>query len=64
MTLRVGVIGAGTMGTGITYAFAAKGCATTVVEPDPARVEALRRTLGEVARDGVARGRLAEDVAG
>ena len=29
MTLRVGVIGAGTMGTGITYAFAAKGCATT-----------------------------------
>lgn len=57
------MIGAGTMGTGITYAFAAKGCATTVVEPDPARVEALRRTLSEVARDGVARGRLAEDVA-
>ncbi len=63
MTLRVGVIGAGTMGTGITYAFAAKGCATTGGEPDPARVEALRRTLSEVARDGVARGRLAEDVA-
>ncbi len=63
MTLNVAVIGAGTMGTGIVYAFAAKGWATTVVEPDPGRVQALRRTLGEVARDGAARGRLAEDVA-
>jgi 3-hydroxybutyryl-CoA dehydrogenase len=63
MTLNVAVIGAGTMGIGITYAFAAKGCATTVVEPDPGRVQALRRTLADVARDGAARGRLSEDVA-
>jgi 3-hydroxybutyryl-CoA dehydrogenase len=63
MTLNVGVIGGGTMGTGITYVFAANRCATTVVEPDPARVEALRRTLGQVARDGAARGRLAGDTA-
>ena len=63
MTLSVAVIGAGTMGTGITYVFAAKGCATTVVEPEPGRIQALQRTLGEVARDGAARGRLPEDVA-
>jgi 3-hydroxybutyryl-CoA dehydrogenase len=63
MTLSVAVIGAGTMGTGVAYAFAAQGCTTTVVEPDPGRIQALRRTLGEVARDGAARGRLSEDVA-
>ena len=63
MTLSVGVVGAGTMGTGIAYAFAAQGCATTVVEPDPGRIQAVRQTLGKVARDGAARGRLSEDVA-
>jgi 3-hydroxybutyryl-CoA dehydrogenase len=63
MTLNVAVIGAGTMGVGITYAFAAKGCATTVVEPDPGRVRALRRTLADVAHDGAARGRLSGDIA-
>jgi 3-hydroxybutyryl-CoA dehydrogenase len=63
MTLSVAVVGGGTMGTGIAYVFAAQGCPTTVVEPDPARVAALRGTLARVARDGAARGRLAEDVA-
>ena len=56
---RVGVIGAGTMGTGIAYAFGTSGWATTVVEPDPERAEGLRKLLADRARTGVERGRLA-----
>jgi 3-hydroxybutyryl-CoA dehydrogenase len=63
MTLNVAVVGAGTMGVGITYVFAAHGAAVTVVEPDAGRVVALRRTVEAVAQDGVARGRLPADVA-
>ena len=63
MALGVAVVGAGTMGVGIAYVFAARGCETTVVEPDAERLAALRRTVDTVARDGVARGRLAPDVA-
>lgn len=54
----VGVIGAGTMGVGIAYVYAAAGCATTVVEPDAARGAALRRVVEEQARQGLARGKL------
>ena len=56
---RVGVIGAGTMGTGIAYAFGTSGWATSVVEPDPERAEGLRTLLADRARTGVERGRLA-----
>ena len=58
MTGTVGVIGAGTMGAGIAYAFATAGWTTTVVEPDPQRAEGLRPALAARARTGVERGRL------
>jgi 3-hydroxybutyryl-CoA dehydrogenase len=60
---RVGVIGAGTMGAGIAYAFGTAGWATTVVEPDRDRADGLRKLLAERARTGVDRGRLAADAA-
>lgn len=56
---RVGVIGAGTMGAGIAYAFGTSGWATTVVEPDRERAEGLRKLLTDRARTGVERGKLA-----
>jgi 3-hydroxybutyryl-CoA dehydrogenase len=63
MALGVAVVGAGTMGIGIAYVFAAAGCAVTVVEPDTARVAAMRRELDVVAQDGRRRGRLDAAVA-
>jgi len=63
MALRAAVVGGGTMGVGIAYVFAARGCEVTVVEPDDARTDALRTTVAKVAGDGVRRGRLAPDVA-
>lgn len=59
----VAVVGGGTMGVGIAYVFAAAGCAVHVVEPDPARVEALRRELDAAAAAGAERGRLDPDLA-
>ncbi|GAA3522923.1 3-hydroxyacyl-CoA dehydrogenase family protein [Amycolatopsis ultiminotia] len=58
MTKRVAVIGAGTMGIGIAYVFAAAGWPTTVVEPQIARMTALRDQMATAAEGGVARGRL------
>ncbi len=64
----VGVVGGGTMGSGIAYVFATSGIATTVVEPDAARAAALTGSLVTRARRGVERGKLdaarAEAVAG
>jgi 3-hydroxybutyryl-CoA dehydrogenase len=62
-TGRMGVLGAGTMGAGIAYAFATSGWTTTVVEPDPDRAEGLRTRLADRARTGVERGRLAASAA-
>jgi 3-hydroxybutyryl-CoA dehydrogenase len=59
----MGVIGAGTMGVGIAYAFGTSGWATTVVEPDPDRADGLRKLLADRARTGVERGRLAATAA-
>jgi 3-hydroxybutyryl-CoA dehydrogenase len=56
--MGVAVIGGGTMGRGIAYVFAAAGLSTTVVEPDPARADALVGELAERARTGAAKGRL------
>jgi 3-hydroxybutyryl-CoA dehydrogenase len=57
-TLSIGVIGGGTMGIGVAYAFAASGCPTTIVEPDEGRARTLHRMLVEVAGDGVKRGKI------
>jgi 3-hydroxybutyryl-CoA dehydrogenase len=57
----VGVVGGGTMGVGIAYAFATTGWATTVVEPDAGRAADLPGQLTRRAAAGVERGRLAPD---
>ncbi len=63
MSPSVGVVGAGTMGVGIAYVFAAAGCPTTVVEPDDARGAALLDVVREQAGRGLARGKLTQEQA-
>lgn len=58
VTHGVGVVGAGTMGVGIAYVFAAAGCETTVVEPDAERARALMTVVETQAERGVARGKM------
>jgi 3-hydroxybutyryl-CoA dehydrogenase len=60
MSGAVGVVGAGTMGVGVAYVFAAAGFATTVVEPDAARAEALQAVVTRQARGGLERGKLTD----
>ena len=48
------------MGVGIAYVFAAAGFDTTVVEPDPQRVTAVRETVALAAADGARRGKLGQ----
>jgi 3-hydroxybutyryl-CoA dehydrogenase len=52
------------MGVGIAYVFAAAGIATTVVEPDDGRADALFEVLREQAARGVERGKLDAAAAG
>ena len=54
----VGVVGAGTMGVGIAYVFAAAGCRTVVAEPDAGRRRALVETVRAQSERGVQRGKL------
>jgi 3-hydroxybutyryl-CoA dehydrogenase len=46
------------MGVGIGYVFAAANHPTYIVEPDQAQVDTLRRTIADVAADGIRRGKL------
>ncbi|SDG98961.1 3-hydroxyacyl-CoA dehydrogenase family protein [Klenkia brasiliensis] len=62
-TGSVGVVGAGTMGVGIAYVFAVTGARTVVVEPDHARMVAVRREVAGAAEAGVRRGKLSAEVA-
>ena len=59
----VGVVGAGTMGVGMTYVFAAAGCRISVVEPDPGRAKGLHQVLLEQAAQGLSRGKLTREQA-
>lgn len=52
------VVGAGTMGVGIAYVYAAAGWNVTIVEPDEARSRVVQQTLAEVAQSGAKRGKL------
>ncbi len=52
------VVGAGTMGVGIAYVYAAAGWNVTIVEPDDTRSRAVRQTLADVAQSGAKRGKL------
>lgn len=54
----VGVIGGGTMGTGIAYVSALAGAAVTVVEPDASRAAAMQTSLERAVASGVKRGKL------
>lgn len=55
---RVGVIGGGTMGTGIAYVFAAAGCEVTLVEPRSAQAALAHRAIVARAVGAAERGRL------
>ncbi|MFJ4820503.1 3-hydroxyacyl-CoA dehydrogenase family protein [Streptomyces sp. NPDC088801] len=55
---QMGVIGAGIMGVGIAYVFAAAGCQVTLVEPEPARAERALETVRVQAARALERGRL------
>jgi 3-hydroxybutyryl-CoA dehydrogenase len=57
---RVGVIGAGTMGSGIAQAAALGGFETVLHDPVPAALEAGRERLAEALAKGAARGRWSE----
>lgn len=59
----VAVVGAGTMGVGIAYVFAAAECHTTVVEPDAVRARALHDVLVGQAAQGKVRGKLTAEQA-
>lgn len=59
----VGVIGGGTMGTGIAYVFAAAGCAVMLVEPSSRRASVAHRTLLDRAAGAAERGKLAAEAA-
>ncbi|CDO91563.1 3-hydroxybutyryl-CoA dehydrogenase [Mycobacterium triplex] len=58
MVQTIGVIGAGTMGIGIAYVFAASGSHVTIVEPDPERAQGARTALIDQAAAAHARGKL------
>jgi 3-hydroxyacyl-CoA dehydrogenase len=57
---RAGVIGAGTMGSGIAIAFAAAGIPVTIVEPSDAQVERSKALVFGMFSHQVQRGRLTQ----
>jgi 3-hydroxybutyryl-CoA dehydrogenase len=57
----VTVIGAGTMGVGIAYVFAAARWTTYVVEPNDERVVTAQESIRKAAKNGYDRGRLNEE---
>lgn len=61
---RVGVIGGGTMGTGIAYVFAAAGCEVTLVEPEAGRAASAREAILARAEGAAERGKLDAAAAG
>lgn len=61
---RVGVVGAGTMGTGIAIAFAAAGCHVTVLETNEAALERGLGIIDGLLATSVARGSLSEQQRG
>jgi len=61
-SIRVGVVGAGTMGSGIVQVFARAGYTVSLVEVDQAQLERALAAIGGRLQRGVERGRLtAED---
>ena len=56
-----GIVGAGTMGTGIAIAFADAGIPVTVIDPDPAAIERAKQTVQSTFAYNVSRGRLSAE---
>ena len=54
----IGVVGAGTMGTGIAYVAALAGCAVFVVESTPAATQKMWAALADAVESGVKKGRI------
>ncbi|NBP95821.1 MAG: hypothetical protein EBU28_10845, partial [Gammaproteobacteria bacterium] len=54
----IGVVGAGTMGTGIAYVAALAGCAVSVVESTPAATQKMWAALADAVESGVKKGRI------
>lgn len=59
----VGVVGGGTMGTGIALTFANAGIPVTIVEPVAEQIERSRQMISTMFASQVKRGRLSEDEA-
>lgn len=57
---RVAVVGAGLMGTGIAYTFAAAGCAVALVDTNAAALERAKRQIESLLQAAVQRKLLAE----
>jgi 3-hydroxyacyl-CoA dehydrogenase len=58
--IRAGVVGSGTMGTGIAAALANAGGAVTVVDADPSALERSRAGVDAIFQSAVDRGRIDE----
>ena len=58
---NIGVIGGGTMGTGIAYVCAQAGGEVLVVEPDKVRAEQMRASQHAAAQSAVSRGKMTAD---
>ena len=58
MIAAAGVVGGGTMGTGIAYVLAVAGTTTVVVEPDDERATRLIKAVTEAAAGAIRRGKL------
>ncbi|TKA04970.1 3-hydroxyacyl-CoA dehydrogenase family protein [Actinacidiphila oryziradicis] len=61
MSKQIGVIGAGTMGLGIAYVFAAAGYATTLVEPREDQARLALEIIRKQAEKAEQRGKLAAE---
>lgn len=59
----IGVVGGGTMGTGIAYVCAQAGGEVLVVEPDENRAEQMRASQLAATQSAVSRGKMAADAA-
>lgn len=55
---QIGVIGGGTMGTGVAYVFAAAGCDVKLVEPDPLQAEQAQMIIAKQATRAAEKGKL------
>ncbi len=56
----IGVVGAGTMGTGIAYVGALAGCAVYVVESEPTATQRMWDALRDALESGIKKGRITD----